>query len=343
LPDGQAKKQLARLIIMSSWQILTTIKRRSSSKNELFSSTDSSPLEDKRLGSVQSWPIIVPARRSSTESYPVRNKSKKSQSARRTPRRHSFPANLGKVLSYVSPFRPRQNFGMAATSVLLAALEEKQTKIQIDGTTKKWISLLDIRSLVKVEEVEKILRETTGINHSPSHTKELKDFIFGKALRLFALLVLLEHVQMLELFYQNRFGDEMFPVRELPRTSYSNRGWTIESIGRDKSRVSYKGREVTNREIESICSLFQWEVFVPVFDETNPVNDFNPLCQMPFLREEETEKKNVTNFSIVRHFVMHRSHLCFSNIGQIVRPGFSYKSVDHLLPPVLTGLGRNGG
>jgi hypothetical protein len=216
-----------------------------------------------------------------------------------------------------------------------------------NGVKSYWVSFDSIQRLIGDAEAENILQETKkandeATNWTPAHIKRLKEFVFGKALRLFALLVFRNHVQLLELFYQNDFGDDMFPIEYLESTDQGTPGWTIESRGTGK-KVTYEGWEVEEgSSMEDICLLSQWQFFVPVFKESDPVNEFSPLCVMPFLGEEETDKKNITNFSVVRHFVIHRSHLSFSNIGQIVRNDFVYYPIPHLASAMLTYIGRYG-
>jgi hypothetical protein len=237
---------------------------------------------------------------------------------------------------------------MATTRRLQLELRKNQMVInnKTDGVKRYWVSFDIIQNLIGDVEVEKILQETKKVKDeattwTPAHIKRLKEFVFEKALRLFALLVSQSHVQLLELFYRSDFGDDMFPIEHVESTYQDPPGWTIESK-RTGKKVTYEGWEVGDLSIETIYRLWQWQFFVPVFKESDPVHEFSPLCQMPFLREEGTDKKNITNFSVVRHFVIHRSHLSFSNIGQIVRNDFVYYPIPHLASAMLTYIGRYG-
>jgi hypothetical protein len=49
------------------------------------------------------------------------------------------------------------------------------------------------------------------------------------------------------------------------------------------------------------------------------IDVFDSACQMPFLEEIKTEGNTQTNFSDVKHFIIHRSHLEFANVERIVR------------------------
>jgi ankyrin repeat protein len=192
-----------------------------------------------------------------------------------------------------------------------------------DAISHKWISLASIKDLIRDAEVVTTLHETSAETGSwtVAYIEALKDFILKKALRLFALLVSQEQAQLLELFCINDFGDEMFPIKllEPDEGNETNRQntprWTIQSIAK-QTKVSYRGQRVEDYDIEGICELWQWQFFVPVFSQNDPVYVFDPRCHMPFLRELETME---TNFSVVRHFVIHRSHLDFRDINQIVR------------------------
>jgi hypothetical protein len=315
---------------MKSWQNLITLNRRISSKSELIPTWDSNPDEEQRPILVESWPRIVPSRRDSTGSCPPSTAHSGKEPSKDQPiRRHSFPESLGRrsqkrLLFFVTPTRSRRNSNMTATDHLEEELEKKRIENGTQGVTKYWVPLEDIQNLIRNAEVEKILRETRKLNDDSAHIKELKEFVFGKALRLFALLVSETLVQLLELFHQNDFGDEMFPIEQFKSTKP---GWTIESMVAQEKRLTYEGREVKKKHIEKICQMSQWEFFVPIFEERNPVKELNQQYQMPFLREEETDKKNITNFSVVKHFVIHRSHLSFSNMSQIVRNDFTYYSI----------------
>lgn len=233
---------------------------------------------------------------------------------------------------------------METTIQLKHDLDTQDSMIKSVKDSLYWVPFDRIQTLVQDAKVEKILKEVQqghceAAAWTPESIKRLKKFVCEKALRIFALLVSQDLVHLLELFYENDFGDEMFPIEE--SANKGTLGWTIKSIKTERE-VKYEVKiEKWDRTIRNICQ-HQWEFFVPVFKEGDPVYQFSPLCQVPFLREEEPDKKKVTNFSIVRHFVIHRCHLNFSNTDQIVRNDFRFLPTLNLAYKMLTYIGRYG-
>jgi hypothetical protein len=220
---------------------------------------------------------------------------------------------------------------MAATTLLRERMQDEmvETENERDGD-RKWIPVGSINSLVESADIIAIIREAKGAeeaNRTMEYLNSLKKFVLFKARRLFALLVWQKHVQLLDLFYGNDFDDNKFPIKRLKLVKgqkFDNKSklrWTIEStnnlIAPEQKRISYYGDDVDNEAIDDMCRYKQWIFFVPVFAEHDLAYVFNPHCLMPFFDELDTEKTNKTNFSVVRHFVMHRSHLKFTT--KIVR------------------------
>ena len=196
---------------------------------------------------------------------------------------------------------------------------------QIKETTEeggKWIPLLSIENLITDSEVVAVLKAANKINLEDNVDK-WKNFILGKAKRLFALLVRFKHVDWLDLFCRNDFGDNMFPITLLESdahtgtASHSKPKWTIQST-RMRNTISSEGLvDEDDREVlEDICEK-QWIFFVPVFSPNDPAHVFERWRRMPFWKELESLPK--TNFSIVTRYVIHRSHLDFLDDDQIVR------------------------
>jgi len=204
-----------------------------------------------------------------------------------------------------------------------------------DGSSK-WIPIGSIDSLIEKFGVVTILQEAQGAetaSWTTDYIKTLEKFVLLKARRLFSLLVWQKHIQLLDLFYRNDFGDDMFPIRLLKpnkrekHDKQSKPRWTIESTSSSteiRKTISYRGHGVDDDDIDDICRFKQWHFFVPIFGENDPVYVFNPACLMPFLEELDPENTNETNFSVVRHFVIHSSHLKFTKNDEIVRNGFIY-------------------
>lgn len=215
---------------------------------------------------------------------------------------------------------------MAATTLLRRRIldEMVETENERDGS-RKWIPVGSINSLVENADIIAIIREARGAeeaNWTVEYLNSLKKFVLLKARRLFALLVSQKHVQLLDLFYGNDFDDNMFPVKRLKLVKgqkidkQSEPRWIIGStnnlITPEQKRISYHKDDVDDEAIDDMCRYKQWIFFVPVFGEHDLAYVFNPACLMPFFDELDTEKTNKTNFSVVRHFVMDRSHLKFT-------------------------------
>jgi hypothetical protein len=208
----------------------------------------------------------------------------------------------------------------------------------------KWISSGSITGLIVEPEVVAALQmeglanwtswTPAGFQNPEQFVEKLKEFVVKRAPRLFALLVHEKHVELLDHFYGNNFDDDMFPIELLGGTHKERDSddqtqifwtWTIESTKNHK-RISYRGKGVDDNAIDSMCTR-QWLFFVPVFgeDDDNPIDVFDQACQMPFIKELETggtDEAIQTNFSVVRHFVVDRSHLNFTNNEELVRNCF---------------------
>jgi hypothetical protein len=207
----------------------------------------------------------------------------------------------------------------------------------------KWISSGSIRRLIVEPEVVAVLRMedlanwtswTPAVQNLEQFVTELKEFVVKYAPRLFAFLVHERHVELLDHFYGKKFDDEMFPIERLGATHKEKDSdnqtqivwsWTIEST-KTHERISYRGKGVDDNALDSMCSR-QWIFFVPVFGEQddNPIDVFDQACQMPFIKELEmggTDEATRTYLSVVRRFVIDRSHLNFTNNEELVRNCF---------------------
>ncbi|KAK1483651.1 protein kinase domain-containing protein [Colletotrichum tamarilloi] len=202
---------------------------------------------------------------------------------------------------------PNMNPTLTSIGSLQSALRDAEVEIrnQRDAKKYKWIPISSIDEILE--------------GHSIDVEDEVHGFIFKKAKRLFSLLVRQSHFEWLPLFHANDFGDEDFPINfSVDRKSQV---WALKSCKTGKA-ISF---EVTDREVNGIsrkdydslcdfCDYHQWLIFVPIFSPDDRAQVFDPLCRMPFLQEFESHG---TNFSIVRHFVIHRSHLNFPRDDQI--------------------------
>ncbi|EFQ25723.1 protein kinase domain-containing protein [Colletotrichum graminicola] len=197
---------------------------------------------------------------------------------------------------------------MTAIRSLKQRISREAIDVEYGSTnkTEKWISWASIRSII-TETAGDVVGELTTDKRL---AKSLKTFALSKARRLLALLVYTKCEEWFELFYRNDFGDEMFPIEIVGKGSQR----AVESTKTGK-RADFLEEQLGDCEIESICDMWQWMFFVPVFspnDKTASV--FHWRCRLPFIKEYNTYD---SNFSSVTHLVMHRDHLKFEHDDQI--------------------------
>ncbi|KAK1547678.1 protein kinase domain-containing protein [Colletotrichum paranaense] len=177
-------------------------------------------------------------------------------------------------------------------------------------TRYTWIPLSSIHRIIENDGIRNALQE---------ESESVKGFVLLKAKRLISALIRRDHLDWLQLFYNADFGDEHFPINF--RIDRDSQVWTLQSCESHKS-ISFK---VSEEEVNGIskydgdsladfCDYHQWQYFVPVFAPNEPAHFFDPRCPMPFVKQFEPY---ATNFSIARHFVIHRSHLNFPRDDQI--------------------------
>ncbi|KAG9237327.1 hypothetical protein BJ875DRAFT_454144 [Amylocarpus encephaloides] len=207
----------------------------------------------------------------------------------------------------------------------LRSFENELIEVEI----RNWVPVLAIKELVKDTVVVGILKEASmesagATSWTKTQIEELTEFVLKKAQRLFALLVMNDMVRLLDLFYSNDFGDDMFPIEQLrldngrETVNRSKPERTIQSIQTQK-KISYTDQGIYGDKIRNLCIYWQWEIFVPIFSSNNSVYALRPLSNLPFLKKYQGDKKTETNFSIISHVSIHRSHLDFpdSQIGDI--------------------------
>ncbi|CAH0038842.1 unnamed protein product [Clonostachys rhizophaga] len=183
-----------------------------------------------------------------------------------------------------------------------------------DQETYEWVPFDHIEKLLGDEaNVRAVLRAV--LEKQPKMTHSVHDdmtrFVLGKAKRLFAVLVRYNKLDWLKLFYDKGFADDQFPIE---RKSVKDLGpgyvgpdckWAVRSIKYPENYVPFP---VEKDDIDYLCRLCQWHFFVPVFTEDDePVYIFSPSQILPFLEEIDTGVES--NFSVVRHYVIHRRHI----------------------------------
>jgi hypothetical protein len=318
---------------MSCWQRLSILASGAYPKPDVHipSPPEKSIQEESRA------PVLP--RRGRTESYHSPQSSYSSTAPNKLQfRRHTFPEFTGKTnqQKFQALFRipPRRSRHSSSTDATMARLTSKikreiMTIKYQDDSEHKWISSGSIRKLITETEVVAVLQNEKSASWATAEFEKMKEFFLKPARRLFALLVYLEHEELLDHFYHNNFDDDMFPIKlvvtqeESDSDDQSQPGWIVKST-KNQKQIRYSGKGVKDKDIEGICKFWQWQFFVPVFrvDNDNPIEAFDQACQMPFIEELKTGKATETNFSVVRHFVVDRSHLEFSKNEELVRNYF---------------------
>ncbi|KAK1722435.1 uncharacterized protein BDZ83DRAFT_418964 [Colletotrichum acutatum] len=273
---------------------------------------------------------ILPLRRAwTTGSSPATQVTKKSSH----PRRHTFSHNSIKASQQrrSSPLIPltlwRRKSNNKTTMSSLSDLQEllKEAAVDVrndsDDMTYTWVPISRIHEILADHDA--VVKAFQDENFEIG--REMKSFMFDKAKTLVAVLIRRGRHKWLSFFHGGSFDNKCFPINfESVKIDKSCQKWTVASYKSNQSikSVSFK---VTANEVDGIskkdddelanfCKQYQWEFFVPVFAPNEPAHVFDPRCPMPFVKEFEPY---ATNFSIVRHFVIHRSHLNFPRDDQI--------------------------
>ncbi|KAI3548160.1 protein kinase domain-containing protein [Colletotrichum filicis] len=273
---------------------------------------------------------ILPLRRAWTEGSSPANQAVKKSSYRR---RHTFSHSSTETTQQRQSLPPipltrwRRKSNNRTTMLSLSHLQErlKEATLKVrnnrDDRTYNWIPILCIREILDNHDaiVQAFRNEHFEIGH------KMNIFMFEEAMTLVALLIRRGHHKWLSLFHDNGFGNKYFPIEfQSVKIDQSSQEWTVGSYKSNKSTKSVSFEVTANTvngiskkdddELGNFCNQYQWEFFVPVFAPNEPAHVFDPRCPMPFLDEFEPY---ATNFSIVRHFVIHRSHLNFPRDDQI--------------------------
>ncbi|KXH42603.1 protein kinase domain-containing protein [Colletotrichum simmondsii] len=220
-----------------------------------------------------------------------------------------------------------KQWSFAKTGSTLKGLRRifRQEEIELyntgDAKTYTWIPLSCINQIIRDDEnIVKALEEKVVMH------KSIKRFVFEQAKRLVSLLIYRNRLHLLQLFYNERFGDEHFPIKFIkprPSDNESRLRWSIQSCRSNKTISVWAppGGDISDDDddqdedtMKQFCRIYQWYFFVPVFGPQDSAHVFDPRCQMPYLEELGSYQ---TNFSVVRHFVIHRKHLNFKFDDQI--------------------------
>ncbi|KAK2039812.1 kinase domain-containing protein [Colletotrichum somersetense] len=187
----------------------------------------------------------------------------------------------------------------------LLSQEVIEVKYESSNKKEKWIPWASIKSII----TEGAGDATNELTTDKRMAKSLKKFALSKARRLLALLVYIRCEAWFELFYQNNFGDEMFPIEIVEKDGQR----AVES--KTGERADFLEEQLEDPRIDTICEMWQWMFFVPVFSPNDSTaREFHWRHRLPFIREHKTYD---SNFSSVTHLVMHRDHLKFEHDDQI--------------------------
>ncbi|CAH0044492.1 unnamed protein product [Clonostachys solani] len=200
-----------------------------------------------------------------------------------------------------------------AAEILAEKIEDGELEIKNKTDDKKyvWIPFDHIENLVQDEaNIRAVLEKQPK---GTSSVDDMTSFVLGRAKRLFAMLVRYDKLHWLKLFYENKFADDQFPIERISLEDQSrddvtsNCKWAIRSINHPENEVPFPAKAKKD-DIDYLCDQYQWRFFVPVFiEDDGPVYSFNPSLRFPFLKEIDTGVES--NFSVVRHYVIHRRHI----------------------------------
>lgn len=172
--------------------------------------------------------------------------------------------------------------------------------------------------------IKEIICETkvdVTLNSYKSWTEDvalLKRFICDKATIIFAILIWMEEVAVIEHFYRTQFTDNMLPVTYGFDDDDDDDDDSFSGI----SPVAEKMRDLNLEVIRSafnddvwgfsahdrFCRTDQWLFLSPIFSDNTFKYQFHEQCHMPFMNSGALMTKD-TNFSSVEKWHIHRDHL----------------------------------
>lgn len=292
------------------------------------STSDSSSLDKPSIRETQSLTRVT--RRFRASSYPTSPNEPRDKQRQSQPRRHTYPEiktyrRRSPSLFITTRQGRRNSASKAAMEKLAESLRHKITDSPNAGASY-WFSFADINRIVKESDTRAILKEWNP-HWKENELKNMKDWIQDFAPRLFALLfyhayerrqIVNVFQELLKAFYENKFGDRMFPIEWVPDKTVV----AIHSMKENEKVVRFC-KKVDVVLVRDMCTGWQWPFFVPVFTPESSPHIISPDFE-PFITEIQNDSSE-TRHSTVRHCVMERSHLEFpedtSTSKQIVSNG----------------------
>ncbi|KAL3299532.1 HET-domain-containing protein [Colletotrichum asianum] len=143
-------------------------------------------------------------------------------------------------------------------------------------------------------------------SRSQETISKIASFVCGKpeARRVFAILIYIGQVRLIELFYEHNFVDSILPL--YIDASGTVRTWTNQKRNSDITRKVFSDDVWGEEVVPDIFCDAQWQFLGPIFSERQFSYTFLPEHRMPFLKQSGGHRES--HFSTVGKWSIHRSH-----------------------------------
>jgi len=173
-----------------------------------------------------------------------------------------------------------------------------------------WVWCTYVKELLKIQNVKEAIEDARKDNPGwKNSTPCLTAFVRDHASQLFAMLVYLEKIKLIDRFCEKGMGDVMFPVRLLEG------GRSIESTKGDSPVKLEFDSQLRFKDAKDLAT-WQWQFFVPEL-RWRPFQcpAFDPGCQLPFL--EPPAEITRSQFSIVYEAVAQCEYISVESNGLV--------------------------
>jgi hypothetical protein len=173
-----------------------------------------------------------------------------------------------------------------------------------------WVWCTYVKELLKIQNVEAAIEEARKDHGWKNSTPCLTAFVRDQASQLFAMLVYVGKIKLIDRFCGKGMGDVMFPVKLLEDNQ------SIESTKGDPPIKLEFGSQLRFKDATDLFAIYQWRFFVPEL-RWRPFEcpAFDPGCKLPFLGL--LDEINRTEFSIVYRAVVHSDYISVQSNGLV--------------------------